>query len=372
MTDRTQLKKHQRYAGVFWYESDTRSYKGRPDKCYYIMYRDPETKRLSKVKIGWAGDGFTPEIAQKKRTDSLEGLREQELEQAPAAITLDALAAQYMPWAEANKKDLGYQDRSRYKNHLQKHLGKKLLAEITLKDLEDLRTKLTRKIAPQTVAHVFKLVKAMYNKAIAWNLYDGKNPVIGLKTKPLNNSRVRYLSREEAASLLEALVPYPQVRDMALLSLNAGLRFGEIAHLQWQDVNFANETALIRDGKGGTDRHAQIKGPALAMLKRLRGELSAPAGLVFPNTLNEPYCAIPHPYQRTVDALGLNVTSTDAKDKVVFHTLRHTFASWLAIQGTPLYTIQRLMGHKSIKMTERYAHLCPDVQATAVETMLAG
>jgi len=77
------------------------------------------------------------------------------------------------------------------------------------------------------------------------------------------------------------------------------------------------------------------------------------------------------PYQRTVDALGLNDTSTDAKDRVVFHTLRHTFASWLAIRGTPLYTIQRLMGHKSIKMTERYAHLCPDVQATAVETMLA-
>ncbi len=373
MACRTTLIKHKRYAGVFWYESDTRQFSGRPDRCYYILFRDQQTNKLIKVKIGWASDGFTPEIALKKRTEALEAGRAGNEDDAPLApITLDALAAEYMPWAEANKKDLGYQDRNRYKNHLLKPLGKKLLSEITLKELEDLRTKLGKKLAPQTIAHVFKLLKTMYNKAIAWNLYAGKNPVVALKAKPLNNSRVRYLSREEATRLLDALAPYPQVRDMALLSLNSGLRFGEIAHLQWQDVNFTNETALIRDGKGGTDRHAQIKGPALAMLQRLRSELGASAGLVFPNTLNEPYCAIPHPYQRTVDAIGLNDTSTDAKDRVVFHTLRHTFASWLAIQGTPLYTIQRLMGHKSIKMTERYAHLCPDVQATAVETMLAG
>ena len=265
---------HKKYTGVLWRESETKRYGNRPDRCYYIKYLDPKTHKQVKSKVGWASEGFTPEIAQLRRSEAIEDKRTA-VENPPELepITLDELAAQYMPWAEANKKDEGYQDRNRYKNHLHAKLGKKLLTEITLKDLEDLRTKLAKKIAPQTIAHVFKLLKAMYNKAIAWNLYDGKNPVVALKTKPLNNSRARYLSREEATRLLDALAPYPQVRDMALLSLNAGLRFGELAHLQWQDVNFTNETALIRDGKGGTDRHAQIKGPALAAHSGHRGQV---------------------------------------------------------------------------------------------------
>ncbi len=172
--------------------------------------------------------------------------------------------------------------------------------------------------------------------------------------------------------MLEELAPYGDIHDMALLSLGAGLRFGEIAHLQWQDLNFDNETALIRDGKGGTDRHAQIKGPVKAMLLRRREATPDAVGFLWVNEKGVPHPFAPRSYEKAVDAVGLNSTSTCAKDKVVFHTLRHTFASWLAIQGTPLYTIQKLMGHKSIKMTERYAHLCPDVQAAAVETMLSG
>jgi len=78
---------------------------------------------------------------------------------------------------------------------VQPKLGKKLLTEITLKDLEDLRTKLAKKLQPQTIAHVFKLLKAMYNKSVLWNYFAGKNPVTGLKSKPLNNSRVRYLTQ---------------------------------------------------------------------------------------------------------------------------------------------------------------------------------
>ena len=61
----------------------------------------------------------------------------------------------------------------------------------------------------------------------------------------------------------------------------------------------------------------------------------------------------------------------DARRRVVFHTLRHTFASWLAIQGTPLYTIAKLMGHKSISMSERYAHLSPDHKRDAVNGLEA-
>ena len=68
-----------------------------------------------------------------------------------------------------------------------------------------------------------------------------------------------------------------------------------------------------------------------------------------------------------VKALSLNDGITDPRDRVVFHTLRHTFASWLAIQGTPIYTIKELMGHKTLAMTERYSHLIPDAKRQAVK-----
>ena len=65
-------------------------------------------------------------------------------------------------------------------------------------------------------------------------------------------------------------------------------------------------------------------------------------------------------YEKVVDYLGFNKGIKDAKNRVVFHTLRHTFASWLVQEGVSLYVVQRLMGHKSIRMTERYSHLAPD------------
>ena len=71
-------------------------------------------------------------------------------------------------------------------------------------------------------------------------------------------------------------------------------------------------------------------------------------------------------FERVIDRLGFNDGVTDTRQKVVFHSMRHSFASLLAIQGTPLYTIAKLMGHKSISMSERYAHLSPDHKKEAV------
>jgi len=78
---------------------------------------------------------------------------------------------------------------------------------------------------------------------------------------------------------------------------------------------------------------------------------------------------VPKIFKDCVDDLKLNENIPDKKDMVVFHTLRHTFASWLAIEGVPLYTIQILMGHKTIEMTQRYAHLCPDHKRKAINIL---
>lgn len=87
------------------------------------------------------------------------------------------------------------------------------------------------------------------------------------------------------------------------------------------------------------------------------------------------YCVLRGHFARALKARGLNEGMPDRRRMVVIHTLRHTFASWLVQMGTPFYTVSKLMGHSSIKMTERYAHLAPDTPKAAVmdlERILAG
>jgi site-specific recombinase XerD len=76
---------------------------------------------------------------------------------------------------------------------------------------------------------------------------------------------------------------------------------------------------------------------------------------------------VSHIFIPCVKELGLNDGITDRRQKVVFHTLRHTFASWLVQKGQSLYTVSKLMGHRNLKRTERYAHLDPETQKEAIQ-----
>lgn len=79
--------------------------------------------------------------------------------------------------------------------------------------------------------------------------------------------------------------------------------------------------------------------------------------------------SLTHRFSDLVEELGFNAGIEDARHKVVFHTLRHTFASWLALAGTDIYRIKTLMRHKTITMTMRYAHLIPDATRAAVHNL---
>lgn len=164
------------------------------------------------------------------------------------------------------------------------------------------------------------------------------------------------------------------VHDEALLSLFCGLRAGEIHSLTWGDIDLKNGTIHIRDPKNKRNRHAFITEEVKIMLQR-RYSKQATTELVFPTYNGKPRLWVSDTFSRTVDDLGLNDTGefttdqdgnqipiriSDARQRVVFHTLRHTFASWLVQQGTPLYTVAELMGHTTIEMSRRYSHLAPD------------
>ena len=242
-------------------------------------------------------------------------------------------------------------------------------------------------ISPKTISHCLGLLRAMYNRASDWNLYDGPNPVKKIKMPVIQNARDRFLSIEEADKLLKELrrnprykkehreLEDPKLHDITLISLHSGARASEIFNLKVQDIDFQSGLITLRDTKNTETRYAPMTEAVREMLKRRMPSDDEkqidPNAYIFTDEDGGKIKEVSNSFERVVDRLGFNDGVTDTRQRVVFHTCRHSFASWLAIQGTPLYTIAKLMGHKSISMSERYAHLSPDHKKDAVNGLEA-
>jgi integrase len=181
--------------------------------------------------------------------------------------------------------------------------------------------------------------------------------------------KLRYLSIDEAEKLLAALLVKSQnLHDVALLSLHSGLRFGELAVLEWSCVNWEAGTLAVLNAKTGS-RTAYLTEKAKTMLKnRLTERAEAmlknpkqgrPDELIFPKRSGSDGAMVQasKSFADTVNDLGLNEGIADRKQKVTFHTLRHSFATHLYESTHDLYLCQRSLGHATGTMTARYAKM---------------
>jgi integrase len=367
MEEQAKRRQVSKFRGVYCRVSSVRRHLGRPDKCFDICYRDQRGK-LVWEKVGWISEGYTAVMASQIRSERLRTIRhgadlpKQKGEEA----TFGEVWKRYDQWLNTGKKR-PRDDRYCYHKHLKPRFANHLLSRISPFDLERLKIELTEKyLAPASVKHVLVLVRQIFNKAIAWGMWSGDNPVKMVKLPRLNNRRERFLNQEEAKLLLEELQKgSPQLHDMALLSLHTGMRAGEIFSLKRTHIDFENGLILVADPKGRPARKAFMTPTAKEMLLKLKA--GEPEGYLFQSQVGGPIQSVSHAFERTVRRLGFNQGITDPRQKVIFHTLRHTFASWLAIQGTPILTIKELLGHQSLAMTERYAHLIPDQKRQAAE-----
>ena len=250
----------------------------------------------------------------------------------------------------------GYDELNRYHNHLQKSIGYLSLGSITPLLLEQLKAGfLERGMKPQTVSHILGMVKHVFNHLIQWGLYDGPNPVKTVKIPKEDNRRHRFLSKEEAGSLLDELKRRSrQLWQISLLSLSTGMRAGEIFKLKGEHINLAARSIRIIDPKGKKNRTVYLADSVLRMLFECQISYGK---LVFPNASGKRYLEVSKTFGRAVEYLGLNDGAFDPRDKIVFHSLRHTFASWLVQKDQPLYVVSELLGHSTLEMTSRYAHL---------------
>ena len=195
-----------------------------------------------------------------------------------------------------------------------------------------------------------------------------ENPAKLISREMVPLGRVRFLSKEEENRLCAAVVPFAPAQpwdwEEALLqmdlALHTGMRKGEQLTLTLGQVDFANRNIHLDKTKNGSARYVRLNRvalAALAQLKRRHDRLGHP--------VDSPIFSIKDPsgwFDAAVKRAEI--------EGVTWHTLRHTFASRLVMLGVNLRTVQILMGHKSIVMTARYAHLAAHHKRAAVELIV--
>jgi integrase len=362
------LIKINKFQGVYYLESKKNRYKGQPDRCYYITYRNT-AKKFVREKVGWSSEGYNAALAATVRSDRVRDVRHGEAlpGKKKPELTFSEAWKIYDAWLETGKSHT-YDDRNRYKNHIRPKFASKALSQIKTEDLENFKTYLLtqKKLSPATTKHILVIIRQVYNKMITWGHYDGISPIKGLVMPKINNKRVRFLTKNEADILLNTIKgKSEQVFEISLISLHTGMRADEVLSLLWGHLDFGRGIIHVADPKGGKPRDVFMTERVNEMLESKRkGE---PAELVFKARHGGKIPIMSKTFLNSVKELKFNEGIADRRQQVSFHTLRHTFASWLAISGTPILVIKELLGHATLAMTERYAHLIPDQKRASVQ-----
>jgi integrase len=341
-----------KYQGVFAIEGVSN---GKPERIYYIRYR--KEKKLIEEKVGFASHGMTPARASHIRAERIAGKRQTNSEKRQAED--EARKADESRWTvtrlwdeyKANRPNLKgiVTDENRFQNYVRPAFGDMLPSEIDPLSVDRLRVKLLKKKSTGTVKNVLELLRRVCNYGVKKNLTDGLSFTIEMPR--MNNVKTEDLTADELEALLKAIDEdeHPQAGTLMKMVLYTGMRRTELFKLKWADIDETNGFIKITDPKGGIDQKIPLNDAARDLLKEYP---STGSPYVFPGRNGGQRVDIHHQVNRIRDDAGL------PKDFRALHGLRHVYASMLISSGkVDLYTLQRLLTHKSPSMTMRYAHL---------------
>ena len=247
-------------------------------------------------------------------------------------------------------------------------LAGRKLSDIKVRDVEKLKGRLLAKgLKPKSVNNALGTLGKLLRYAEEIEVIGSVPRVRKLKAPP---PEFDFLTFDEAERLLKAASYNPEWHAMIFFALRTGVRYGELSELRWRDVDLSAGRVLVRRSycvgqvttpKGGRQREIPLSPRTVELLKKrrqlrhLQGD-----GLVFCKEDGGR-----HIHRRADVALKRCCRFAGLRE-IGWHKLRHTFASHLAMRGVSLKSVQELLGHATMEMTMRYAHLSPEVNNTAV------
>lgn len=301
----------------------------------------------------------------------------------------------YEPWA-AQHLDTGTGTLRRLKACFKDFLNHRL-ADLTPWIFEKWKSeRLKSGTRAATVNRDLGALKAALARAVDWGHLED-HPLRKVKPAPVKDSGVtRWLSDSEETALRATLLAredrirrerasanawrrergYPEymdfagqevvdyLRPMVLVSLNTGLRRGELFGLEWRDVDWGNAVITVRGttSKSKKSRHVPMNDEVVAMFRGWQKLTGREDGLIFPGREGDEVNNVKRSWSALLKKAKI--------EKFRWHDMRHHFASRLVMVGVDLNTVRELLGHADLKMTLRYAHLAPEHKAAAVAKLL--
>jgi integrase len=333
-----------------------------------IVFEHPDgteerVRKVSPVQTKRGAEHYEREVRQRL----LEGKRAEPTEE-PVVPTLAEFVPNFMDKyarvknksSEVTAKDLVF------RVHLIPYFGTMKLDKIRAYDIDSyIATKVKAGLKPKSVNNHLGVLGKALRQAKKWQLIIA---VPDFEWLPVRDQPFDFLSFEEADKLMGAVTEEPW-RTMMFVAMRTGLRPSELRALRWTDVDMATSRIVVRQGeykgvfntpKDGDSREVDLSDETVHALRRhrhLRGEL------VFCHDDGKPFTepAMRKPLARACKKAGLRPLS--------WYVFRHTFASHLVMRGVPLKAVADLMGHATIEMTMRYAHLSPVARKQAVNLL---
>jgi len=325
---------------------------------WYLDYRDIKGKRIQRV-IRHAVSRQEAAIALQRAVQDVFNVQHN-IRPASKPVSLPELADQYLErYARTNKRS--WKTDKSYIKSMTEHFGDVQLAEISSFQVEGYKAaRLKENLKPSTVNRCLAILRKMFNLAAEWGyLQEHQKPKFKLFSEK-DNRKERILTRDEESKLFKTSAPH--LRPILTLALHSGMRLGEILGLAWTQVDFRKGLIRIERTKSGLSRLIPINSVLYEELKALKGYSAS--SFLFRNAKTEkPLTSVKTAFLaacRRAGIVGLR-----------FHDLRHTFASRLVENGADLITVKELLGHSSVKITERYTHSQSEQKKNAVE-LLAG
>jgi len=268
------------------------------------------------------------------------------------------LAGHYLEWAARQRS---FRSKKFMIQRLVDTLGDIPLSGITTQLVEEYQTsRLNDGRKPATVNRELSTLKHMFTKANEWEMLgdEGLRRIRKVRKLQENNARLRYLSAEECQVLITACDPH--LRPVVVTAINTGMRREEILSLEWEKhIDLKHGFILLDRTKNGDRREIPINRTLRETLQALPRRINSP--YVFTDREGNRFKDLLHSFKSACRRAGI-------KD-FRFHDLRHTFASRLLMSGADIVAVKELLGHKSMQMTLRYAHLAPSHKVAAISLL---
>ena len=320
---------------------------------YYLLYYLGDKRR-------WKSTGVRTRPEALKRLTEFREL----LHKRAHRVTLSKFIQDFLLYGESNYRPGTVALYRHTLNRFKDIAGDVSLTEITAEHFDKYKarrlrdkTEVKKHPKPRSVVSVnveLGTLKAAFSAARRWGLIT-QNPFVECSLCPVPERAPTFFTPKDFEKLVNAL-PERWLREVIIFAVLTGMRRGEILNLQWNQVNLTNRLVTIESSptfktKAGKRRSVPLNESAVYLLEGRRN--LSPSESVFTlegKQIKEDW--LTHKFKKRIRKLGLD-------GRLHFHSLRHTFASWLVQGGATLYEVQKLLGHSSSKVTEVYSHLQP-------------